>query len=309
MNSTPESQTPFNSCSALNCILNSESVIIRDGVYDFLNSDNEFYEGAYLNRIKYIPKGRSWPFQFPFYLVSNGFVWQVCRQFRPGARILELGCASGVDYLAQRYEMIGLDFSMQSLRGLKGYKLKVRADAADLPFVDNSVDGIISSYCWEHIAPETKDKILQSLGRCLKPNGKLVFLYDVETSNGLITKAEQADPELYRESFLERDGHIGYETVRDNSRRFEEHGFSVVRNIGMERTWIQSNSVFDKLKSFPGISGLVGKVGSSLSGGRFGYWFNVATVRTIDATVGKLWPIKNSRILMTVAQKKPASTS
>lgn len=274
----------------------------RDGVWNFLGKENSFYEGAYLNRIRYMPKTDGIFGRLPFFWVNNGYIWEVCKHFQPESRILEMGCASGVDYLARRFEMVGLDFSFESLRQLNGYGTRVQADAERLPFAENSFDGAISSYFWEHIAPDSKDRILTSLRSCLKSGGKLVFLYDVATDNALIKSARRAAPELYQERFLDQDGHIGYETVQENDSRFKRNGFRVIKQIGMERTPIQSVSVYTKLKDFPGVHRSIGRFGSLFAQSRMGVLINQAIVRSLDVSVGKLFPIGHSRILMTVAE-------
>ena len=272
-------------------------------VWSFLEVENSFYEGAYLNRIRHVPKKDNTLHRLPFFFVANGYVWELCKHFAPGSRLLEMGCASGVDYLGQRYRMVGLDYSLTSLQGLNGYELRIQADAEHLPFADESLDGAISSYFWEHIEPSAKDRILQQLHRCIRPGGRLVFLYDMETSNGLIDMARTAAPEKYQTDFLDGDGHIGYETVDENTQHFESNGFRVVRHIGMERTWIQSVSAYKKLGDFPGLAGTIGKLARTASRGRLGNTLNMAVVRSADATFGRLWPIANSRILMTVAER------
>ena len=273
-----------------------------DGIWSFLDLPDEFYEGAYLNRTRHLPKKDNWLGRLPFFFVTNGYTWEVCKNFEPGGTLLELGCAGGIDFLAQRYNMIGLDLSRTSLAGMGDYNLKLQASADRIPLPDNSIDGVISSYFWEHMPAPVKDSILTDLSRILRPGGKLVFLYDIETENGLISKARSAGRDQYVRDFIDHDGHLGYETADQNDRRFQEHGFKVLRQIGMERTWLQSASAYSKLAKFPGLASTVGKIGQRLSSGRLGYLANVFSVRTVDVTLGRLWPINNSRILMTVAQ-------
>lgn len=274
-----------------------------DGVWSFLDVPDQFYEGAYLNRTRYIPSKDNWIGRIPFFFVANGYTWEVCKNFRADSTLLELGCAGGIDFLAKRYNMIGLDLSIASLKSMGGYALKLQATADRIPLRPNSLDGVISSYFWEHIDGASKDRILQSLYRCLRPGGRLVFLYDIETRNGLIRKARDADSEFYKSSFLDRDGHIGYESVEQNDRHFASNGFRVLKHIGMERTWLQSPSVYTKLSDFPGVSGVVGKIGSALSRGRIRNLLNLSIVRFTDTVIGKLWPVECSRIMMTVAER------
>jgi SAM-dependent methyltransferase len=279
---------------------NSYSYFFKNGVITFLDETDTFYEGTYLNNIKYLPKSENLLDVLPLWLICNGYLWEVRKHFKKGDILIELGCASGVDYFGSRFNMYGLDLSFESLKGLHNYQLGLQADAAKLPFADNSVDGVISSYFWEHIPPEIKDKMLIEFKRVLKPGGKIVFLYDVETQNELVGLLKKDNPQRYQELFLDGDGHFGYETPQVNKDRFLKHGFEIVKHFGMERTWIQSNSVFEKLRHLNGITGFIGKVGNSISTGRIlGYAFTFF-VRLVDETLGKLFAEKKARIIISV---------
>ena len=273
---------------------------IINNVIRFLVKSDDFYEGSYLNRIKFIPKSESIFHTWPLWLISNGSVWEVRKQFPAGSTLLELGCAGGVDYFANRYNMIGLDLSFQSLQNLNGYKYALQADATNIPLADLSVDGIISSYFWEHIPTEIKDKMLQEFKRVLKPGGKLVFLYDVETANSLVSLLKSEDIQLYKKLFIEKDGHLGYETPGENMKRFKAAGYVVEKHFGMERTWMQSNSVFEKFSQLHGWKGLLGRVGNLTSKSTFTNYLHSLLVRITDATVGRFISTDKSRIIISV---------
>lgn len=269
-------------------------------VVQFLSVKDEFYEGAYLNRIRYMPASESWWRCWPLWLISNGYLWEVRKQFDAGSTLLELGCASGVDYFGARYNMVGLDLSLESLKGLHNYKMGLQADATRLPLPDQSVDGILSSYFWEHIPPPVKDEMLKEFKRVLKPGGKLVFLYDVTTNNGVVNLLKKTDIARYNQLFLEGDGHFGYETPIENKARFIKAGFKIQKHFGMERTWLQSNSVFEKLRHLDGFAGMVGKIGYALSIGRLKGYIHTFFVRATDETIGRLFPLSKSRIIISV---------
>lgn len=277
--------------------------VIEKRLVSFLKEPDSFYEGAYLNRIKYIPKKDRFPYNMPIWLISNGYLWAVRKQIKPGATVLELGCASGIDYFAKRYQMIGLDLSITSLRGLNGYRFGIQADAAQLPLADRSVDAVVSSYFWEHIPAEIKDKMLIEFNRVLKPGGKLVFLYDVATENTLIGALKKYDLALYNQLFIDKDGHLGYETPLQNKRRFEAQGFSVVQHFGMERSWIQSQSVYEKFSHLPGLLGLIGKIGNLSARSSLLTYLHIGFVRIIDLSIGRLFNLKKSRIILSTAIK------
>jgi len=276
----------------------------KNNVVQFLAQQDAFYEGSYLNRIHFLPGSESWFHQWPLWLISNGYLWEVRKQFKPKSTLLELGCASGVDYFGSRYEMIGLDLSFTSLAGLHNYAYALQADATRLPLADKSVDGIISSYFWEHIPPAVKDEMLAEFKRVLKPGGKLVFLYDVETDNAFVKLLKKTNPQKYQELFLDKDGHFGYETPADNRERFMRHGFQIKKHFGMERTWFQSNSVYEKFSHLGGWKGRIGKIGKVLGRYRSLNLMNIFFVRLIDETVGRLFNEKKSRIIISVLQYK-----
>ena len=277
---------------------------IQDNVVRLLPVKDDFYEGAYLNRIKFLPKSEKFWHSWPIWLISNGYLWEVRKRFAKHDLIVELGCASGVDYFGSRFNMFGVDLSFESLKGLYNYQLGLQADATKLPFADKSVDGVISSYFWEHIPPSIKDKMLIEFKRVLKPGGKIVFLYDVETQNELVGLLKIDNPQRYQELFLDGDGHFGYETPQINKERFQNHGFEIVKHFGMERTWVQSNSVFEKLRHLKGFTGFIGKIGNAISSGRIlGYVFTFF-VRLIDETFGRLFSKKKSRIIISVIKTK-----
>lgn len=282
----------------------NEHFMFLNGVVRFLSKDDGFYEGAYLNKIKYLPFSEKWPFIFPIWLIGCGYLWEVRKQFKPGASLVELGCAGGVDYFGKRYSMIGLDLSFQSLSQLTGYQIGLQANATSIPLPNASVDGIVSSFFWEHISMEEKKKMLAEFSRVLKPNGKIVFLYDVETQNSLINRLKMADLSKYDLLFKQGDGHIGYNFPDEAERLFNEHGFQLTKHHGMEKTWLQSPSVYHKMSKFQGKIGLAGKVLYRIFSNRYAILINIIIVRIIDETIGRLLPNEKGRIILSVAVKK-----
>lgn len=278
--------------------------VINQFIVSFLTEKDSFYEGSYLNRVHFKPKSDKWYHSWPLWLISNGYIWNVRKYVEPKSIVLELGCASGVDYFGSRYSMMGLDLSLSSLKHLSNYAYAIQADASTLPLQDNSVDAIISSYFWEHILPPVKDQMLLEFRRVLKPGGNLVFLFDVETENSFINLLKKRDIALYSRLFLEKDGHIGYETPAANKERFQQHGFQVIKHFGMERTWVQSLSVYEKYRHLPGLMGLIGKLGYLPSRSRPTAMLHNLFVRVIDETVGRLFSAKKSRILISVLKKQ-----
>ena len=131
-----------------------------------------------------------------------------------------------------------------------------------------------------------------------------MFLYDVETSNNLISSLKKISPDKYTELFLTKDGHFGYETAEKNQIRFEKAGFSVLKHFGMERSWLQSTSVYEKMRHLNSGLGKATSFVSRLFAGRLGTYVNIFLVRIVDCTIGKLLPLKKSRIIISVIKRK-----
>ena len=96
--------------------------------------------------------------------------------------LLNIGCAHGPDFLPfrQNFELYGIDFSGEMLRLAQRYAGKfefnvnlVLADAAHLPFADETFDRAISVATYHHIkGMEQKRAALNELRRVLKPGGE-----------------------------------------------------------------------------------------------------------------------------------------
>ncbi len=276
----------------------------EQGVVRFLNQKDNFYEGAYQNQVKFISKNETWHAVWPLWLIQNGYVWNVRKYVPEGSVVLEMGCASGVAYFGSRYPMIGADLSFAALvEAAKIYETCIQTDVTEMiPLPDQSIDAVISSYFWEHLDPTIKPKVLEECYRVLRPRGKLVFLYDVETQNPLIRTMKNETPERYAELFLKQDGHVGYETIGQNKAYFLSQGFSVLEHQGMEKTWIQSSGVYRKLsqsrKNRKWFSFL-----AEVSGRRPWFYLHTALSRILDETLGRCLPQSWARIVMTVCEK------
>jgi SAM-dependent methyltransferase len=200
--------------------------------------------------------------------------------------------------------MVGCDLSFSSLKKLEFYERRVQADAAAcIPLPDNSVDAVVSSYFWEHIPPSVKPRILDECKRILKPGGKIVFLYDVETENPLIRRYKNANRGLYDKLFIEGDGHFGYQRPQENLAIFEKAGLAVVKHHGMEKTWLQGASVYIKLEQFGGALRRLFAWASRL--GEYPvYYPYTAIVRLIDALICPWLPADWARIDLVVCRKE-----
>lgn len=269
-----------------------------------MEKDDAFYEGAYNNQIKYLPRNDSFIASLPLWLISSGYVWTVRKYLKPNAHVVELGCAGGVAWFGKRYNMAGVDLSREGLTlAAKNYQVCLQADSSRLPLADRAADAVISSYFWEHIVPEDKPRLLAEISRVLKPGGLIVFLYDVATNNPLISLMRSQDPKLYTANFIDCDGHLGYQTPDENDVLFQKHGFRILRSMPMERSFLQSLSTYDKMRAWPGMLGRIGHWLGFLHSRLIFYPYQ-ALIRVVDETIGRLLPRSWGRIAMTVAVKK-----
>ena len=281
-----------------------ENCRIRQGVYSFVEQDCDFYEGHYKNRTKYLPKLDRWPYTLPLWLINSGYLWTVRRHVPEGSRVLELGCASGVAYFGQRYRMMGLDLSLSSLEGVvQDYERCIQASVMEgLPFNDGVLDAVVSSFFWEHLDEAGKRQLGSELRRVLKPGGKVIFLYDIETNNPMIRHFKAQDEILYRRQFLEGDGHIGYHSSAKNEDIFLDAGFVILNRRGFEKTLLQSPSAYAKLKRWPGSSKRwFGALEYVAKGWRL-YPYTLL-MRLLNASVDRLLPREWARIERVVLMK------
>ena len=99
-----------------------------------------------------------------------------------GGRLLNIGCGHGADFLpfGQRFELWGIDFSLQMLKQAVRYSAKFRfyvnlvtADLLTMPFSDDSFDWIVAVAVYHHIkVANDRDRGLRELKRILKPGGE-----------------------------------------------------------------------------------------------------------------------------------------
>lgn len=274
------------------------------GVLHLLRESDGFYEGHYHNHVAYLPRGEA-PWQaWPLWLINSGYVWQVRRQVPAGGRVVELGCAGGVAYFGRRFDMIGCDLSRGSLEKTAAiYETCLWADArARIPVADGTIDAVVSSFFWEHVAPLDKSRVLGECRRVLRPGGKLIFLYDVATDNPLIRRYRRRQPARYRELFIDGDGHLGYQTSAENRTLFGAAGLEVVEQRGLEKTPLQPASVYTKLAAMSGRGARLFHAAEALGRAPLFHPYT-ALLRAVDTTLSRRLPAGWARIELTTCQK------
>ena len=170
-----------------------------------------------------------------------------------------------------------------------------------LPLPDECLDGIVSSYVWEHIPPDQKPGALAELLRVLKPGGRLVFLFDVEGKTPLYRMLKRRDRALYKEVLIDREGHLGWETPEENRAQFEAAGLRILEYRGKDKLLVPP-AMFDKIAEWGGGLRWLGAIGVWFSSG---LRFQLANglLRLLDETIGRILPLSWSRIVVAVCEK------
>jgi ubiquinone/menaquinone biosynthesis C-methylase UbiE len=147
---------------------------------------------------------------------------------RPGARVLDLGCGSGVLALLKRKRvtLVGVDLSPDCADAARrnGYDEAQAANFLNLPFDDATFDYVVSLDVMGHVEFDEKDAVLTEMRRVLKPDG--VNMHGIEVMNSERRKDydQMNHEELLR--FVGVDGHVGMESaaaIRERFSRFFKH--------------------------------------------------------------------------------------
>jgi SAM-dependent methyltransferase len=270
----------------------------------FEDKSDSFYEGTYQNQVKFIPTSEKWHAVWPFWMINSGYMWTIRKYVKEKSTILDLGCAGGIAYFGKRYNMIGADLSLESLsKAREYYQNCFMADVTQsMPLASKSVDAIISSFFWEHLDSNQKEQLLAECERILRPGGKIIFLFDIETQNPLISIAKKMDYSLYDKEFLAQDRHIGYESIKTNLEYFLKK-FRLLELKGLEKTPFQSPSVYCKLRHWKGGFVVLGILNRLLNI-RILFYAYTFFIRVIDETLGRCLPSNWSRIAKCVCIKE-----
>lgn len=245
---------------------------IEKGIIRFLNSNDKFYENVYTRQIKYTPGKnlfKNWIF---FNLIQGGILGEIKRAIKPGAIILDIGCAGGIKWLGLYARIAGLDISFSSLiKAKEFYDVAVQANIESIPFKESSFDLIYGSYIFEHLSNKAKENFLKETFRVLKPQGKLILQFDT-LSNNWLTRFALRDQEAYKRGFIDIDNHIGLEPLSKAIQRLENAGFKINKINKFGATILQYEPTYNWLnisygKTIPWVR-FLGKITRKIAGKR-----------------------------------------
>lgn len=237
--------------SALACAQCGAAYPIEDGVFRLVQGErtDDFYEGRYLRQIGYVPgrnRTKDWLF---FNLIQSGVFGELRRALPGGrrARVLDLAGAAGVRWLGETAQTIGLELSLSAAKAAAPiYDISLQADMTTLPLEDVSIDLVWGSYFYEHLEPQTKDRVLREIGRVLRPGGACILQFDCLSSNAL-TRYARRDTARYEKGFVDHDGHVGLEPLPSALDRMRDAGFTVTRVTKFGTTALQYPSTYSWL--------------------------------------------------------------
>jgi SAM-dependent methyltransferase len=156
------------------------------------------------------------------------WIGELTKSLRPGAAILDLGCAAGIPVaaeLARQYRVTGVDISPEHIRqailNVPDAEF-VCSDALTVAFPAGHFDAIISLYTFDHIPRDEHRGLLERLRGWLRPDGLLLLSVEDLDQPGIV--AEWLGVDMYFSMF-------GADATRQLVR---ETGF------GIERTAVET---------------------------------------------------------------------
>lgn len=161
--------------------------------------------------------------------------------------VLDIGCGGGKTHLkpSSKYHLTGIDLSLASLLNAKQiYDEVYSASALSMPFADSTFDCVCSFDVIGHVPNEKKDLFISEVCRVLKPGGVTFHYIEVDSRKGYNDWAK-LKPELYKQYFIELEGHIGLEYYKDAMSRFERNRLRLIQYKGIGK-WLLPPGEFQK---------------------------------------------------------------
>ena len=99
------------------------------------------------------------------------------KTFNKNSKILDIGCGNGRNMLYPNLDFTGIDNCDGFINICNSKQLNVlKSDMTNIPFPDNSFDGIISIASFHHLSTiDRREKCLREMKRLLNKNGKILL--------------------------------------------------------------------------------------------------------------------------------------
>jgi cyclopropane fatty-acyl-phospholipid synthase-like methyltransferase len=256
-----------------------------------LEQPDAFYEGRFGGRVSLSARDKeNWIGRLKLRTAYFGYLSQILRYVPPGAKVLEIGSAAGMQVLGDTYEVTAIDLSATSLESApKNYKRLIQANVLEHDFPDGSWDAVISSFFFEHLEPSQKRPFLKKVRNWLRVGGFTTMLYDTLSAAPWFERL-RSSPADWQRWFVEEAGHVGLESPKDNFAHFHAALLYEEEALVLNRL-LQRPAVYDWSKHFsehPQLARLAGEL-SKMTGSEVERWYMLG-LYGFDRTVGRLLP-------------------
>lgn len=117
------------------------------------------------------------PLKFTDRLLQRWRIAKVQRYIRPGARVLDVGCADGALFRQMRKRIgsgIGIDYALEQSVSAGPFKL-IAGSLSDYKAADGEFDAVTMLAVVEHLTESAMSEVRDECARVLKPGGLLLI--------------------------------------------------------------------------------------------------------------------------------------
>jgi len=283
----------------------SRTFSIEEGVVRY-SMDDRFYENRYEPvPLRFLPNEWSILGNLMLYFVSMHYFWLIKRYIPKGSHILDLAGGAGTSYLTTIGTVAGIDVSFPAAREMaKAYDIALQAEASKIPLANGSVDAIVCRFFLEHVRLEQKEETLGEIRRSLRNGGIFIALQDCDCDNVLWRWAKR-DEALFKERFIENDGHHGLLRAEENLRLLKNSGFKILHSYAANKTPFVSLSMLEWMRPYGQKSKLAKMLLAPvplISGNRLLNTAYTFSMTLFDDLVEPFLPMNHARYLLTVCQ-------
>lgn len=185
--------------------------------------------------------------------------WQFWNRVIPGCeRLLDFGCGRGREIFVDRArETVGYDVSFRTIKECqRHYDIAVQGALPHFPFASASFDVVVSSHVIGHIGMDAKETMVAEIARLTRQGGLTAHVIETDSEHPMVEAAKE-NPDVYRQQYIEQDGHIGLEYADAVIERFEDHGFQLKELRPVDASF-PSVQTFNKYLSHPELDDLPG---------------------------------------------------